>query len=311
MKKILILIAAVGFQGWLQGQDIVASGERVSVVGPATLDESGQYFLARDIIGPVTIAADDIVLNLNGHVIGGTTGIQSDGFDNIIIQNGVIQNTSSSGIDISNGQNIKLQDLLIDQAGSTGIVITTCTCVLFDSIKVQDGSNGAELTSIHQLVVNDSIFSGNSGQGLEIVNSDQAVIENSFFLENRFAGLTLMGTQSSVIQSCIAEKNDRGFEHLGCFGIRLSNNQSHDNDLSGIILDIATNRCCLQNNITNNNVQNGIDNQGSNNAFFTNKAQQNGTSNFVNVPIFVIFDLSVGDFLLSPTTIFENVSVIP
>lgn len=299
---------------------IVTSGERKTILEPATVTEPGEYFLGRDISGPIVISANNVIIDLNNNAInGGTTGLEADGVENITIKNGVIKNTSSAGISANNSQNVTLQDLLIDQAGTAGassVLMITCTCILFDKVKVQNASsNGVTLSDVHQCIINDTIVSDCGSNGLRILSgSEQVFIMNSSFLSNGIIGLSLISTQSSVIQSCIVEQNiTRGIDVQSCFNIRLKNNQTNNNVNDGIRF-LNSQNCCLLNHVANNNGGVGI-NQSTgnfNNSFFSNKAQINVGGNFSgSVPIVAVFDLSVNDYTTPPTSGYDNISVVP
>lgn len=312
-KMFIILLFSLSFQA-LMAQDIVKSGARISIIGPATLTESGEYFLARDSSGPITVAANDIVVDLNNRVIsGGFRGVEIDGVENITIQNGTIQNTGDSAIACQNSQNTTFKNLLIDEAGSSGILLISCTGIFLDNVQCQrtlNGATGVSAANIHQLFVQDSIFKDNALRGLAVNSGSQIMIMDSLFLSNALIGLNLVETQSSIIQSCIAENNaNRGISIDNSFNIILKDNQSHNNVDDGI--GISGSNFYLQNNITNNNGAFGINNSGTDNSFFNNKAQQNSLGNFSNVPIQAVFDMSLEAFTVNSESVFDNISVIP
>lgn len=316
MKKLKILIwLVVLYSGAITiAQNIVFSGSRISILGPATITEPGEYILGRDINGLVIIEANNVVFDLNNHVISGTSrGIEAENVENVTIQNGSIKTMNDSAIAFENSQNIVLKNLFIDQPGSaSGIFISTCSRIQLDAIQVQRAAVvGTFCLNVSEVVVSRSIFKDNGGRGLLFNIADQVFIHNSIFLSNGGDGLDLVDTQSSIIQSCISQDNvDRGIDMTNCFNISLQENQAHNNITDGIRL-LDTNNCCLQRNIANNNGQFGIHNQtGINNSFFTNKAQLNTMDNFFDVPLVAEFDLSMGDFIVSPTIVFSNVSII-
>ncbi len=107
---------------------------------PLTISSAGSYYLAENITtagGGITIAANDVTLDLNGFMLRGGTGdgILVSGFPkkNIEIKSGVIAGWAEDGIDAVFGQNCRFENLRL--LGNTGnglrardsAVITGCT----------------------------------------------------------------------------------------------------------------------------------------------------------------------------------------
>ena len=70
-----------------------------------TISSAGVYCLAEDIVGKITIAADHVVLNLNGKQLSNTSddAVVVSGVSNVGITNGSIGPLSGSGINIMPG----------------------------------------------------------------------------------------------------------------------------------------------------------------------------------------------------------------
>ncbi len=76
-----------------------------AISAPGTISMPGSYCLAKNITGTITIAADDVTLDLNNHTIdSGSIGVEIMG-NNATVLNGTIQNTSACGIKISGANN--------------------------------------------------------------------------------------------------------------------------------------------------------------------------------------------------------------
>ena len=69
----------------------IPSGAGLSIVAPTTITVPGNYRLANDIVGTITIAADNVFLDLeNKKITAGFNGIVVSGQTEITIKNGTI-----------------------------------------------------------------------------------------------------------------------------------------------------------------------------------------------------------------------------
>lgn len=94
------------------------------ITAPITISSPGYYCLANGISGTITIASDNVVLNLNGHTINGEggVGIAVEAGSARVIFNGIITN-ASSGIRINNVDSLTLSGVTILN-GQVGIQLT-------------------------------------------------------------------------------------------------------------------------------------------------------------------------------------------
>ncbi len=85
------------------------------------ITESGNYYLGYDVPdGALTIDADRVILNLNGHTV---RNISISGHNDVIIRNGIVNASSlsgGSGISISSSDNVHLSDIAVLNAGNPG-----------------------------------------------------------------------------------------------------------------------------------------------------------------------------------------------
>lgn len=120
-----------------------------STVFSYVIDTEGELILGDDIFeitgDVVTIAADNVKVDLDGHIIaGGATGIViNPGVSNVQIKNGVVAGVAEAGISVGAGcSNIVFSDLVIQGCGQRGIELLGSSTamiseVVFSNIRVQ------------------------------------------------------------------------------------------------------------------------------------------------------------------------------
>ena len=116
----------------------IPSSTALSIVEPTTITVPGNYRLANDISGTLTIAADDVCLNLeNRKISGGVNNIEVTGHSNVSIKNGVIEG-ATRGILIDTCTDIEIHNVDFIDNG-TGLLIITTTCVTVDESTFGEG----------------------------------------------------------------------------------------------------------------------------------------------------------------------------
>jgi hypothetical protein len=201
---------------------------------PYTIATPGSYYLTGTFTGVagtngITIAANDVSLDLNGFALigvpGSLDGISSANFPatytNLTVRNGIIRNWGGSGVRAFYMYNCTFRDLVVETNGSTGL---------------QAGVTG---------LIRNCIASQNGGDGID-ADSLAVVVEcNASY--NAFHGFYASG---SVVQRCVAYGN-------GATGIYIFNYSKADHCLAsanandGIALGYycyATDNTCVLNN---------------------------------------------------------------
>jgi hypothetical protein len=105
------------------------------IVTGTVITAPGTYCLATDVLGTITIAANDVILNLNGKVLTAQIyGINATNQTNIVVKNGVIQNATASGILVSTCTSVSMQDILFRGAFTNAIQIDNSSCLDLSNI---------------------------------------------------------------------------------------------------------------------------------------------------------------------------------
>jgi hypothetical protein len=218
---------------------------RNSNVGPTglTLVNPGTYFLAEDInyapsgtgTAAITINGDNIALNLNGRTIRqtnsetATIGVEvTNGRTNTQILNGVIKDTTDSGIYInSNNSNIAIGNIALrDNSSNSLIEISSGSSnISLDYVTtINAAANGVNCTSITGINVTNSIFTSNTARGFLISTSSLISIINCICNDNGDTGIDIFDANNTF------EVINNTTTNNGNVGIRIRNNS-----LDGVI----------------------------------------------------------------------------
>jgi parallel beta-helix repeat protein len=137
----------------LKARQLQADEGRVPVFGVTTITQKGHYILTRDIPDPaapgsnvITITADDVTLDLNGHTISPAAGFDAIVInttagprEGITIRNGKIVG-GARGIDspIANTARVRFQDLEVSGSSGSGIVVGNARYVEVSGCQIHD-----------------------------------------------------------------------------------------------------------------------------------------------------------------------------
>ncbi|HEX2978622.1 MAG TPA: right-handed parallel beta-helix repeat-containing protein [Candidatus Babeliales bacterium] len=131
---------------------------------------SGNYCLANDIVGTITISASEVSLNMNDKTIfGGATAIPliiGSGNTNVIVGNGTLQNSSIRGA-----------------------LITTCTEITLTNVNFVSNNAGVLISACGDVTVSNCFFYNNQARLVDIANSNRVKVINSSFSNNTAASL--------------------------------------------------------------------------------------------------------------------------
>ena len=200
---------------------------------PITISQPGSYYVTTNLTGVtgtngITIAADQVALDLNGFALVGGSGsngvLVSGTHNNLLICNGTVRDWKIDGVSATNALNSRFDRLLLTGNGSAGLRIGTgarassCStrgngvgisagdvCALVDCTAESNMSTGIVTLgscTILNCTANDTI----SGQG--IVASTHCLIKNC--LANFNNGTGISAAKGSVIEDCVASSSTLG-----------------------------------------------------------------------------------------------------
>ncbi|MCG8405191.1 MAG: right-handed parallel beta-helix repeat-containing protein [Phycisphaerales bacterium] len=189
---------------------------------PLTINQAGSYYLAENVTttgGGITIAADDVELDLMGHTLcGGTSdGIFASGTrKNIVIKNGTLSDWSGDGVDAFNASNSQFEGLRVFGNSGVGLrtgdgaVVSACTAESNESHGIEGKTTSTFTKCTARL---------NSGDGF--VGSSHNSFRQCAASSNTGAGMRF--GFSATVSGCSASSNGaEGFSGhesnvFGCF----------------------------------------------------------------------------------------------
>ena len=152
-----------------------------------TITESKPYKLARTITGTITIAADNVTLDLNQHTISGET-------------HGIVVNTGLTNIPIKNG------NIAIPTSGNGIEIGASCTNIDIDGIRADQCAIGINITGSSKTTIRNCRLTRNSDTGIKLTSCDDSEISYCSGRGNNI-GYKLDTTNKTHVSNCVAASN--------------------------------------------------------------------------------------------------------
>lgn len=204
---------------------------------PFTITTPGSYYLTKNLTGMsgqdgITIAADNVTVDLNGFEVRGAAGSGSGvtvplpEITTVAVKNGTVINWGNNGINLSNASASQIIRIRTQSNGSTGIVVGKTTTVV-GCTSTLNGSNGIATTTWGASLL-DCVASNNTSRGIS-ATSGATLISRCVASGNGTSGIST--ADGCTISHCIASNNgDRGISvDNGCVvtGCTTTGNTSH------------------------------------------------------------------------------------
>jgi parallel beta-helix repeat protein len=204
-RTVIALTAAAAAVALVPGQALAAGVGCGDVITADTRLDS-------DLIGcpgiGLVIAADDVSLDLDGHVISGAPGseagienggLSGPGHDGVTIKDGFVQGFRL-GIRVSGASGNVVRDLTVSDVDASGIVLFGGSRhnrlehnVLIDNL------NGIGLDGADQNRLERNFFSSNA-RGIALFDSDDNHIRVNDVRDSEFAGIYLFGSSEDALE---------------------------------------------------------------------------------------------------------------
>ena len=256
---------------------------------PFTISAAGSYFLTRDVTGPantgdgITIASDDVTLDLNGFSVIGTAADTSQvhGFGitvssvprhNIVIRNGVVRDWNygivgdrahQSRIDGVRAYNNKWEGI----RGGTDTTITDCSSASNGEFGIEsfggtvqhcevDGNTSAGIFVTDNSIVKDNSVHNNLFDGIDVANN--ADVEGNSIIASGGQGIVASGSANVIKDNMVQGSAKNGIDVLNNSTVEgntvVQNNYSNTVGASGI-LSAGNNNGITANHVTHNFMQ--------------------------------------------------------
>jgi len=261
---------------------------------PFTISQSGSYIVTANLTlsttetNGITISADNVTLDLNGHTLKGpgkATGSSGAGIyfsndcTNITIRNGIIQDWRGSGIDgfefgVRHANNCRIESLQCYNNGGNGILVGD-TCEIKDNICSYNGGSGISMRDL--AVVINNVTDGNGSYGISASNSN--CVTDNVCRSNAIWGIYVANLNTVKNNTCTFNTGNGVQVSLG--NLVINNNCSYNGYMTGDAAGINVNdygiRNCIENNLVVGNDR-GIDcNPATDNYIAGNRANGNAT----------------------------------
>lgn len=204
--------------------DLSCQCQPVAINSAGTIAASGVYCLENDITGQITIASDNVVVDLNDHEItGGTNAIVINAnIKNVIVRNGRIRSTTNEGVVIEAGcDNIGIQSINFRSTGGYAVSLLGTATNQINNCGIEGISTHACAGSINILQANNCNIIGNTIVGSTAIpinintgsqnKVQQCLIKNNNGLQSIVAanqdGLSIIETEITVCSGAISLTN--------------------------------------------------------------------------------------------------------
>lgn len=222
-----------------------------------TISTPGTYCLIEDFDVPqgraagFIITSDDVLLDLNGHIL---TGVLSNNSVGIIIR---------PANNITAPRNITVRNGTLAFMRNTGILINTAFGVTIDSIFFLADATGILANNMTRSQISNCFFTLATNNGITF---------------NNVAGSS---SQSVTITNCKSYNNTvNGFSLNNCLNFQLFNCIATGNGVNGFT-QLLSNQCDYQECIANTNGTNGFFISGNSNSLEQCQAKGNGAAGFI------------------------------
>jgi nitrous oxidase accessory protein NosD len=205
----------------------------------------------------LTVTADDVTLDLGGHLVDGTNapgseGIAVDGHSDVRIVNGTVRDFRFNGVALRNSKRGVVEGLTIRQIGEGGQDGEDVSAGI-----LVDGSDDVRL--LHDSVSN--AVTAWQSDGIDVLGSERVLVEASEASHDAWNGLVLFQSPGSrVTANRTAGNQNSGISVIDSPSVTVAGNTSSDQvnpDTAGIVLFATTRDTAVGNRLTGNNL--GID----------------------------------------------------
>jgi parallel beta-helix repeat protein len=216
---------------------------------PFTIKNAGSYYLTTNLTGVsgangVTIASDDVTLDLNGFALTGVPGsghgvfVSTNAFYfNLTVRDGALRDWDGNGVEAFSGENEVLERLTISGTGGYGIdafgsTIRDCQV---------DSCNGYAGIAANNSEISGCVVEYNSYDGIDAFDSQ---VRNCSVENNGYGIYVGPGT----VSGCLIESNVYSGIYVGSSGCQITGNTCLGNNLNvsssdaGIFLNASDNR---------------------------------------------------------------------
>jgi len=252
----------------------------------------------------ITIGADDITLDCQGHTITGSgtgNGIEAFSRQNITIKNCILQDFIFGILFDSTTQSLLLNNTAQNNNRGFSLASSSNNNILTNNV-ANNNNDGFVLDSSSDNTFTNNTVENNANSGFFLGFSSLNTLTDNIANNNIFGFNLKPSSNSNALTDNTANNNFKGFVISSSNYNNLTSNKVNNNSINGFFLFSSFNNVLKSNTIISNNI--GVSLQGSQknliyNNFFnnTNNAQDSGITNSWNVTKSLGTNIIGGQFL--------------
>jgi len=200
-------------------RDITSCVVLSSITPPATIQQSGNYCLSSNSAGTITIDADNVTLDLNGHSLQGSVQVNA-GRQQITINNGIIHNGGPGihlvGTALQPIKDVNIQALLIHNCTNALLADHTQGLTVSNNQLFNNTTIGIGCSTCTQVTIATNTISG-SQTGISFIENTHSTIKKTQVMQATINGISIDANSSCVtINACnIINSGGNGYRLLG------------------------------------------------------------------------------------------------
>lgn len=223
---------------------------RTPISSFGTISAPGSYYLTNDILGRLTITADDVDLDLQGFTVtgGNAVTLEIPSVDNVRVHNGTIRGSSSLSIAVSNASNVVLEHLRVPDASNAAITInehsgllvirsvTVDTAGLNGILVLNSGTESVEVVLEDNIVTNANTITNFTRAGISVAHVGTgrltAFVSRNRVFNNRTQGISISAEGGGPSNGLVSENTADGNGNVGLIvrgDFVTTRNIAHDN----------------------------------------------------------------------------------
>lgn len=170
----------------------------IQINAPTTISTAGNYILCNNITGNITIAANDVQLDMNNYKITnvGGTALTINPNQRITVFNGTVTGTVGVGI-ASGASSVTITDVQARNCTTTGFSASTVSKVTIKNCAASDAATGLQLSNSNSSLIKHCDFAANS-TALFFNTVTNSVVEECTANQSSSAGYVLVTSTNNT-----------------------------------------------------------------------------------------------------------------
>jgi parallel beta-helix repeat protein len=181
----------------------------------------------------LTIGANNVTIDLHGHVIdgvnaAGSIGVSDNGHGGVQVKNGTVRDFFAYGIALQSAPGSSVRGLTIVKIGAGGVVGDASAGILVKN---------SPWSTVSANSVSNAV-SAYQSDGVDVLSSAHTVVKGNALVSNNWDGLFVLDSPNSTVQSNeLSNSGNNGAEiNSGSDGVAVTGNHGSKNTVDGIVV---------------------------------------------------------------------------